>query len=598
MQIEEAISTILHLKDAAQIRNYIDFIQFPYYRNLEINTRIKFDFPLTVFVGQNGCGKSSALHALYGTVWGKTPYDFWFDTKVDPIEYYDDERRRHSFWYSYEDANNNRKEVVKARIKREDNPNYWETSRPLVWAGMQRADGRRSSPIRKNLVYLDFRAELSAFDKFFYFGDLGKRKSRNKQEFIRLKSSSLNKLFSEQLPFISSVTRNLNEPLEHLSQQVLDKVSYILGRDYTSGTSIKHRLYINEGYSVVFQTNHAKYSEANAGSGEMAVVRLVKEVLDAPNYSLILLDEPEVSLHPGAQIRLKSFLLGEIVRKKHQIILTSHSPILIKDLPREAIKVFYQNPNSGRFLVKQDISPDEAFYHLEYPVDNRKNIIVEDKLAKEIIDTVLDHIGEATQSLFHVSFKPGGCSVLKKEFIKVFCREQNSRNYIVFDGDQKFVDEHFNWRILNHEELNTDRLQQEINIQTAENIRFSIDGGVDGGNDNQRLELSQNYLDYYRTNVFYLPELIPEDIIWNIERAEQLIRVQLLDELQEQAKIDEVNELVNTKTKFRLMSEILYGNDDAESIHSTHKLFIQSWRYHQDENFQAIIAIINSFVGN
>ncbi|QQR95196.1 MAG: AAA family ATPase [Bacteroidota bacterium] len=54
------------MKARNAFRNFIEYIQFPYFRNLEKNTRIIFDFPLTVFVGQNGSGKSSTLHALYG----------------------------------------------------------------------------------------------------------------------------------------------------------------------------------------------------------------------------------------------------------------------------------------------------------------------------------------------------------------------------------------------------------------------------------------------------------------------------------------------------------------------------------------------------
>lgn len=178
------IKVIFQLKERNIFQKYIEFIRFPYYRNMEIDSCIHFDFPLTVIIGQNGCGKSSLLHAIYGMPQRYTPYRFWFDTKVDPIEYYNDERKRHSFWYQYRE-NGMLRQVIKARIKREDNPNYWETSRPLSWAGMSVQE--RHSPIVKNVVYLDFRAELSAFDKYFYFGNTHHTKARNKQEFIRRK---------------------------------------------------------------------------------------------------------------------------------------------------------------------------------------------------------------------------------------------------------------------------------------------------------------------------------------------------------------------------------------------------------------------------
>jgi hypothetical protein len=42
-----------------------------------------------------------------------------------------------------------------------------------------------------------------------------------------------------------------------------------------------------------YKTNNVVYSEAYAGSGEIAVVKLVHDIVKAKNCSLILLDEPE-----------------------------------------------------------------------------------------------------------------------------------------------------------------------------------------------------------------------------------------------------------------------------------------------------------------
>lgn len=435
-ELDQLINTVRRIKNSGGVQKYIDFIQFPFYRNLELNTKINFGFPLTVFIGQNGCGKSSCLHALYGAPRRTTPYEFWFDTSVDPVEYYDDQKKRHSFWYRFKGDDNTYKEVVKARIRRNSDPNYWETSRPLVWAGMtSREDGGRDTPIAKDVVYIDFRAELSAFDKFFHFGNNSRTSTRNKQEFIRKKSKQLQDIISGRKPFVYTRAGAVNKPLRVLTREELRWISFILGKEYLSGEYIEHSFFRNFGYTVIFNTGHAKYSEAFAGSGEIAVVKLVLKILEAQNYSLILLDEPEVSLHPGAQERLKIFLLEQIKLKKHQVILTSHSPSLVNGLPKEAIKVFYQNPNTKRFLVKENLSPEEAFYHIEFPLTSKKEIIVEDILAQEIILAVLSKLGPETRNIFNIKFNPGGESVIKKEFITVFCRENNSSNYIFFDGD-------------------------------------------------------------------------------------------------------------------------------------------------------------------
>ncbi|WP_190809535.1 ATP-dependent endonuclease [Flagellimonas sp. S3867] len=597
MELYTQISAINSAKTAMQFKYYIDFIRFPYYRNIEIDTRINFDFPLTVFIGQNGCGKSSCLHALYGAPDRYTPYKFWFDTKVDPVKYYDEQRKRHSFWYSFNEKGQT-KEVIKARIKRKNDPNYWETSRPLAWAGMRtRVDkNERDKPITKNVVYLDFRSELSAFDKYFYFGNLKNSRARNKQEYLRRKSSSLNNLFTGKKNKIYSSTRTLNEPIENLSPLELEWISYVLGRNYVSGISVLHELFRNEGYSVLFQTDFAKYSEAVAGSGEMAVVRLVREMLAAQKYSLILLDEPEVSLHPGAQERLKLFLLEQIKLKKHQVVLTSHSPSIVKGLPKEAIKVFYQNPRNGRFLISENFSPEEAFYHIEFPITNKKNIFVEDILAQEIVTGVLEKMGDATKNLFNVRFNPGGESVIKKEFISVFCREENTENFIFFDGDQSPDFPHFDWQSFTASDINVTYLKKKIKEQTTEDIRFSVDGGAKGGNQKQQLKLLKSYLDFYLTNVFYLPKSIPEDIIWNQEFAVNQIRALISDKNNEDKLIAELEIISDMKKKFAFVTKIILGDSNSDSILSVQRQFIQRWLNHQNEDFDTIQNLISDLI--
>ena len=590
----EMISIIQRLKSSNQIKQYIDFIKFPFYRNLEVNSTINFDFPLTIFIGQNGCGKSSCLHALYGIPRGYTPSEFWFDTKIDPIEYYDDERKRHSFWYKYKDELGIEKEVIKARIKREDNPNYWETSRPLRWAGMRtRERNDRDAPIQKSILYLDFRSELSAFDKFFYFGNVDDLQSQNKQSFIRKKSVSLKKLFDEQVEFVNSKKGRLNKRIEIHPNETISIISYILGKDYSDIKAIYHKLFRNEGYSVLFRIqSNTQYSEAYAGSGEMAIFRLVTEILNAPEYSLILLDEPEVSLHPGAQGRLRNFLLDQIINKKHQIVLTTHSPVIANGMPEQSMKVFFKNPSNGRFLIKENISPEEAFYFIEFPLSNKKNIIVEDILAKNIIEGILKERGEETLSLFNVKYNPGGAGTIVKDFITVFCRDDSPNNFILFDGDQQITSNHFDWQELSVSDVNANVLTRKIKEQTGVEIKFSVDGNSTGGNQEQQLELLKKYADYYLNYVYYLPRKLPEEIIWNENYAHSQIRNIILEEDKSSQIITELDAKIHPKKKFAYLTLVIMGDNNSENILSIQKQFIQRWLNEKNEDYLTINTII------
>src|SRR6185436_2050686 len=65
---------------------YITHIRFPRFKNMADGVRIEFSFPVTALVGVNGSGKTSVLNALYGAPARKSTGQYWFSTKVDPIE--------------------------------------------------------------------------------------------------------------------------------------------------------------------------------------------------------------------------------------------------------------------------------------------------------------------------------------------------------------------------------------------------------------------------------------------------------------------------------------------------------------------------------
>lgn len=125
-QTSDFISIIKNKK--GHYKKHIDYIRFPYYKNFEKNTKITFDYPITVFVGENGTGKSSVLKALYGCVGDKSIGEHWFSTKVDRIK--DIGSERNCVIYNYTDKDDKAKdyEVLLSRMKRDNDPDYWETS--------------------------------------------------------------------------------------------------------------------------------------------------------------------------------------------------------------------------------------------------------------------------------------------------------------------------------------------------------------------------------------------------------------------------------------------------------------------------------------
>jgi len=356
-EIRGLISSIRSAHQAGTFPVYIEYIRFPKYKNLVSDARINFEFPFTVFTGLNGTGKSSALHAIFGAPRGNSTGTYWFSTDVDPIDD-KDTTAPHCFVYGYKDAARAViVEVLKTRINSKTyGPDYWEPSRPIAKYGMDTkavpSGTTRNPTLEKEVVYLDFRAELSAFDKYFYFGDFSKSNTlKTKQDVLRKYSKYLRTAIDRN-DIVSFRARRQNKRPISLSPDALRDVSSILGKSYDECLLLSHNFFGGtEGLTAYFKTNHISYSEAYAGRGEFAVIKLVYEVGKAPNNALIILDEPEVSLHPGAQAELKKFLLRAVLKKKLQVVICTHSPTFVECLPNEAIKLFI-NDGTGKFFIK------------------------------------------------------------------------------------------------------------------------------------------------------------------------------------------------------------------------------------------------------
>lgn len=112
---------------------FIEYIRFPKYKLLEKNSRINFNFPITLLVGKNGTNKTSLLQALYGSPEGKSIGEYWFTTSVDKIDKYENKNEdRHCLIYGYYFEKAERiVEVLKTRVNIKRNLDYWEPSRPL-----------------------------------------------------------------------------------------------------------------------------------------------------------------------------------------------------------------------------------------------------------------------------------------------------------------------------------------------------------------------------------------------------------------------------------------------------------------------------------
>lgn len=574
-------------------KKYIEYIRFPHYKNFSENLKINFFSPITFLVGPNGTGKSSLLQALYGSPTKQSVSDFWFTTEMDPI--IELTNQRNCLIYGYvTHKTKTEAEVLKTRIMKEGNPEYWEPARPQKTLGMkpfiggydtEEASKTRWKTLDKNVHYLDFRYELSAFDKYFYFGVEPNMKTvKTKQDLIRKYSSKLKDAYSLNRE-IMHYKRKANKPIK-LTKNELQIVSTILGKEYIEAAILEHNFYENmKGFSIKYKTNSHIYSEAYAGSGETAIVKLVHDIYNANDYSLILLDEPETSLHPGAQQKLISFLLDQIKQKKLQVVISTHSPDIIHGMPKESIKVFYINPETHKTEIIENVLPQESFGYIGHNLSEKKLIIVEDFLAKMIIEAVLKKIGGS--ELFEVKYFPGGESKLKQEFMSVYSKEESKKHFIVFDGDQKA--QKIDIRTIPSTERTVGSLQNKIKSIVNQKIDFDTDGSNGEGREDQKIELMLKYIHFHKENVFFLPKNIPEEILW---LEDTLIKADLDDSEKKKIRAGK-----NLKEKFNSFALYMFGDNTSSGQNEAYKYFLIKWLKVENDDFGYIQELLEGIKG-
>lgn len=576
MSLAKTINQLSAILSSGKFEPFISHIRFPRYKNLATNFRIDFTFPITALVGPNGTNKSSILVALQGAPANRSPGQFWFSTKMDPIEETGDVPN--SLIYGYKpNGTDPIVEVVKLRIADAEDPDLWETSRPIRRFGMEpivRSPSQkrktRQDPIKKSVVYLDFRQSLSAFDKIFYHSEPRQGSSNiQRKGLIRARSAPLlNAISTMAKTYLFARVERIREKVNgELSPGEVEIISQILGRKYTSIHWIRHFFFSVDGYTCVLHTDALNYSEAFAGSGEFAVVRLVVDILAAPERSLILLDEPEVSLHPGAQEKLMDFLFEQAKAKKHQIVMATHSPAMIRNLPPQAIKIMSPNLLTGQIeLLHQSALPAEAFFHIGEPLAGKKTILVEDGLAREMVLRVIRaKNNEAFQQQFDVRYGHGGSKTLWAHILPTYAADRRTDVLVVLDGDERPVTPLPDPDTFGPSPDQEDQLASALKSVTGVDINFNVDGGAGGRNIAQENAARRNFIKWARDNVRYLPtNEKPEEFVWKRMSADP--------------KSASVSASLDYKKRFDLLARLELGRSASEPVSSAEILQTQQRR--------------------
>ncbi|MCY4391977.1 MAG: AAA family ATPase [Chloroflexi bacterium] len=132
-----------------------------------------------------------------------------------------------------------------------------------------------------------------------------------------------------------------------------------------------------------------QYSELHMAAGERAILRLSQEIAQLDG-ALVLIDEVEAGLHPWVQQLLMLQLQQLALRRDLQIIVTSHSPVVLESVPPNG-RIFLERDDSGQVTVAQpyrDLIQDALYGRSTEAL----NLLCEDEVAEGILQGVFDYL--------------------------------------------------------------------------------------------------------------------------------------------------------------------------------------------------------------
>ncbi len=153
--------------------------------------------------------------------------------------------------------------------------------------------------------------------------------------------------------------------------------------DLIRGTSPRDLL-----FAEIEDAGETRYSEFHMSSGERTILRISKDISRLRD-ALILIDEVDTGLHPYTQKQAMLELQKSALRQQLQIIVASHSPVILDSVPPEGRMFLDRDPETGHVRLEppyRDIF-QKALYGQS---QDRLSVLCEDKVAEGVIRGVLD----------------------------------------------------------------------------------------------------------------------------------------------------------------------------------------------------------------
>ena len=358
--------------------------------------RVSFDYPVSVIAGGNATGKSTVLFAAacaYSVpgrrISGLRPSTLFSDDQHLEPEDQRNEWEEVAIDFDYKTSEGEYSMRWRRRSKRGWGRNYF---------------GRQNVSQPERQVYLRTLSDLDNSSRVNAAIILSSRSSKYELEETHLTASQI-EFAHQMLPF-----------------------------RYTKVTNFSRG---SRNFLFAAQESGATYSECHMAAGELVILRLSQEITQL-NGALILIDEVEAGLHPWVQQLLMVHLQQLALRNDLQIIVTSHSPVVLDSVPPNGRIFLDRDESSGRVMVRpayRDLIQN-ALYGRS---NDMLKLLCEDEIAEGILEGVFDSllpIEEMSRELVRIGRDTGADQFPRHaETLRKFGQIQDT--IFILDGDQR-----------------------------------------------------------------------------------------------------------------------------------------------------------------
>jgi predicted ATPase len=314
------------------------------------NTHLRIESPITALCGLNGTGKSTILQ-LAATAFRSPdgPYsvgDFMVVSALDPAPFTSDARVEFKFWQ--------------------------ENRTPRTLTVSRNAASRRWSGYSRRRA------------RTVFFAGIGMYLPRH-----------------EQPSFVSRARWLAVSQSNDVVGRVHEWTCKILGNSYSKLLAQVLNIRDRRGGKISsVQKGALTYSEAHMGFGEARTIHIVTTLESLPDRSLILIEEPETSLHLSAQHEFGRYLVDVCNTKRHQVFVTTHSEFLLQSLP-SASRIYLHRTDRGVESIP-GLTAIEAKSLMAVGKTKALTVLVEDECARAILTEIVRRHDPAFHQSLHI----------------------------------------------------------------------------------------------------------------------------------------------------------------------------------------------------